>query len=531
MDCIIYIRWSSAVQAQGSSLVRQRDDCRRHAERHGWNVVDELIDDGVSAYSGAHVKVGALAKFISAANMGQWSSGITLLMERLDRLSRQGFDDTYELIKQLGKAGVTIATVDGDRLYRPNAAPGMTEVMEILIKASLAHEESEKKAARLASAWKAKRDRLSAGESLVMTSRAPAWLRVEGVGGDRRFVVVPERGEVVKRIFEDTARGIGKATIARDLNREGVPTFGRAEGWHPSYVQKILNNPSVLGEMQPGSKPRSGKRQLTGDPIPGYYPAVVDAGLHARATASMAGRARRSTGRGRSLVNLLSGIAKCRECGSAMTFRGKGLKQRASGAWVREDYLICDSYQRGKGCTNGTHFNYVALEARVLDSALSVAMRDDHFAAPAEVIALEQAIAERARDRDGKRTRAATAMTLHLESGRPEPKAAWLDLSAAADADDDLIEELRGKLIVARGAVPPAQHAKRVRELRGQLEAVDEDDRFAARTRVMGALHELVETITCGTKEGRPHVEMIARHDLGNQGKAQRLRWVVSAPR
>lgn len=133
---------------------------------------------------------------------------------------------------------------------------------------------------------------------------------------------------------------------------------------------------------------------------------------------------------------------------------GKGLKQRASGAWVREDYLICDSYQRGKGCTNGTHFNYVALEARVLDSALSVAMRDDHFAAPAEVIALEQAIAERARDRDGKRTRAATAMTLHLESGRPEPKAAWLDLSAAADADDDLIEELRGKLIVARGAVP-----------------------------------------------------------------------------
>ena len=145
---------------------------------------------------------------------------------------------------------------------------------------------------------------------------------------------------------------------------------------------------------------------------------------------------------------------------------GKGLKQRASGAWVREDYLICDSYQRGKGCTNGTHFNYVALEARVLDSALSVAMRDDHFAAPAEVIALEQAIAERARDRDGKRTRAATAMTLHLESGRPEPKAAWLDLSAAADADDDLIEELRGKLIVARGAVPGSTREARPRVAR-----------------------------------------------------------------
>ena len=258
MDCIIYIRWSSAVQAQGSSLVRQRDDCRRHAERHGWNVVDELIDDGVSAYSGAHVKVGALAKFISAANMGQWSSGITLLMERLDRLSRQGFDDTYELIKQLGKAGVTIATVDGDRLYRPNAAPGMTEVMEILIKASLAHEESEKKAARLASAWKAKRDRLSAGESLVMTSRAPAWLRVEGVGGDRRFVVVPERGEVVKRIFEDTARGIGKATIARDLNREGFPPSAARRAGTRLTCRRYSTTPASSARCSPEASPGLG---------------------------------------------------------------------------------------------------------------------------------------------------------------------------------------------------------------------------------------------------------------------------------
>jgi DNA invertase Pin-like site-specific DNA recombinase len=36
MNTVIYIRWSSAEQSKGSSLERQRDDCRRYAEAKGW---------------------------------------------------------------------------------------------------------------------------------------------------------------------------------------------------------------------------------------------------------------------------------------------------------------------------------------------------------------------------------------------------------------------------------------------------------------------------------------------------------------
>jgi hypothetical protein len=36
------------------------------------------------------------------------------------------------------------------------------------------------------------------------------------------------------------ASGIGKRLIARRLNEEKVPTFGKASNWGQSYVQKIL---------------------------------------------------------------------------------------------------------------------------------------------------------------------------------------------------------------------------------------------------------------------------------------------------
>ena len=522
MECIIYIRWSTTVQARGSSLERQTEDCRRHAAYKGWNVKDTLCDDGVSAYSGEHVQQASkLARFLDDAEAGKLPEGIILLTERLDRLSRQGYDELYFWMKRITAAGVILATVDGDKEYRPGRF-ALAEVMEILIKAEVAHDESAKKASRLAAAWKGKRKRLENGETFVMTARAPAWLRVEG--SPRRFAVIPERAEIVRRIYEDTANGVGKATIARDLNREGVATFGRATGWHSSYVQKILAGTTVLGEMQAGSKARGGKRHFVGEPVAGYYPQIVDEGLHARALASMAGRARRTAGKGRRLVNLLSGLCKCR-CGQSMTFRGKGAKRRASGEIVQEDYLVCDSYQRGRGCDNRTHYNYVALEVKVLNAVLSVALKDAHFSAPAEVVEIEKLIAKHVRLRDQTRVRATSAMKLHIDTNEAEPKAYWEELSALANAEDLEIDRLQGRLFAARGAVPPEEHAQRVLELRRSLEAPDEDLRFASRTRVMAALHELVTCIVFSMAEGRPHIEMTNRHDLGSSGKAVRISW------
>lgn len=81
-----------------------------------------------------------------------------------------------------------------------------------------------------------------------MTARCPAWLRLTP---DRRsYEVMPERAEIVRGIFEDTANGLGMFSIATRLNRAGIPAFEGKNGWYQSYVAKTLGNRAVLGEFQ-----------------------------------------------------------------------------------------------------------------------------------------------------------------------------------------------------------------------------------------------------------------------------------------
>ncbi|WP_375383303.1 recombinase family protein [uncultured Sphingomonas sp.] len=492
MDAVIYIRWSSAEQGRGSSLERQQEECRRHAALKGWNVIAEMIDDGVSAFKGQHAAVGELGRFVAGVEVGAYPDGVVLLAENLDRLSREQAKKVFAWMYRVTELGVIVATVEGDRRYdRDNL--NMAAIIEVIVKAQLANEESEKKASRLSAAWASKRGRLAGGERIVLTSRAPAWLRVEG--SPPRFAVVDDRAATIRRIFRDTVAGLGKHHIARNLNLDGIETFGRAKGWHGSYVQKILNSAAVLGEFQPGRKPRGERRTAVGEAVVDYYPRIVDADLHAAATRAISGRQRRVAGRGRRLTNLFSGLATCGECGSKMTFRGKGLRRRADGTEIREDYLVCDSYQRGCGCGNGHHFNYADWSSGVLTAILHAAMSDRHFSSPDVVRPIEIEIAESVRVRTATNARAENALALHLETGRAEPKAKWLEAAREVDEHDVTIRRLQARLVEARGAVSPEEHLRRIQALQNTLEDDDDQIRFVARSRVMEAVHELVATM------------------------------------
>lgn len=358
-------------------------------------------------------------------------------------------------------------------------------------------------------------------------------MRVEG--NPPAFVLVPERAAIVQRIFDETVAGLGKAIIAKRLNQEGVPTFGRAAGWHSSYIQKILSSPTVLGDMQPGRKSRGTARVLVGDPIAGYYPSVVDAELVARAHRSMASRSRRVAGRGRRLVNLFSGIAKCGACGERMTFRGKGERVRADGERVNEDFLVCDSYQRGRGCTNKHHFNYLAWETAVLNAILARAMGDERFSSRQEVRGLEVELAELVRLRDASIRKRDVLRELYAVQELDDLKVSYLEHGAAAKQRDVSIADMRTRIITARGAVSPEEHQKRIADVFDEMEHPDEEKRFEARSRVMDAVHELVESmafnptppivqvttrggISCAiewTSGQGPHAEFFYRYDEG----------------
>lgn len=167
MDCVIYMRWSSAEQGKGSTLERQRSDCRKHAAESGWNIHSELVDDGISAFKGDHVNHGALGRFVGDVRDGRFPDGVVLLCEKLDRLSRQEPGRVFLWMMELADAGVIVATVDGQRQYSKGNFD-MAAIIEVVVKAQLSHEESEKKSQRLAAAWAAKRRRLEEGESFVV---------------------------------------------------------------------------------------------------------------------------------------------------------------------------------------------------------------------------------------------------------------------------------------------------------------------------------------------------------------------------
>jgi hypothetical protein len=156
--------------------------------------------------------------------------------------------------------------------------------------------------------------------------------------------------------------GRGQQSIAVALNTESVPTFGRAEMWHKSYVKKILENSAVIGEFTPHTVTHDsrGKKMRRPEPaLPNYYPAVVDGETFARVQAMRAGGRRQPSPKGPKVTYLVAGLAKCGRCGSTMTRVVKG----PNGGRPR---LVCTRAKAGAGC----EYKAVLLEA-VEDAVLA----------------------------------------------------------------------------------------------------------------------------------------------------------------
>lgn len=244
-----YIRMSSDLQLRGDSLRRQLEASTTYAAANGLDLVDEsrLADIGVSAFKGANVAEGALGRFLDAAKAGKVPAGSFLLVESLDRLSRQEVRKSLGIFLSIIDAGVNIVTLADNRVY--TAQKTETELVDLLtslVIMSRAHEESQTKSRRVGAAWANKRAR---ARSQPLTATCPAWLRLSS---DRtRYEVIEDRAAVVRRIFEESASGVGNYSITRRLNMDRVSHFGRSKGWHQSYVSKILKNRAVIGEFQP----------------------------------------------------------------------------------------------------------------------------------------------------------------------------------------------------------------------------------------------------------------------------------------
>src|SRR5438445_10301371 len=106
--CFSYIRISSEQQTRGHGIQRQMEASAKYAQDHGFDLQESLEDIGVSAWSGANVgPEGALGRFLTAAKEGKIPAGSVLLVESLDRISRQQVRKSLGLFLSIIDAGIT----------------------------------------------------------------------------------------------------------------------------------------------------------------------------------------------------------------------------------------------------------------------------------------------------------------------------------------------------------------------------------------------------------------------------------------
>jgi DNA invertase Pin-like site-specific DNA recombinase len=339
-----YIRFSTPEQQKGDSDRRQTELSRKYAEAHGLTLDENLTyrDLGVSAFDKSNIRNGELGAFLRAIDSGAVEPGSYLLVESLDRLSRAKVTDALEVFMSIINRGIRLVTLaDGREYSKEKINEQFTELIISIVVMSRAHEESLTKSRRLKEAWKAKRGRIGDAK---LTEIAPAWLKLND---DRTaYSLVPDRVELVQRMFEWSKDGIGSETIARRLNQQGLPNWGTrsADQWHASYIKKILDNRAVLGEFQPHTIV-DGKRVPEGDPALDYFPQIVSDEDFVLAKKARQSRRTNSAGRkGETFSNLFSGILRCGYCNGTMVYVNKGHDG------PRGKLLVCTGAKAGKGC-------------------------------------------------------------------------------------------------------------------------------------------------------------------------------------
>lgn len=348
---------STDLQLKGDSRRRQLAASQAYAEAEGLELADDsqLEDIGISAFKGANVRDGALGQFLEAVKAGSVERGSYLLVESLDRLSRETILPAHTLFLSIVQAGINLVTLTDGRVYRAEST-NLVDMITSLVIMERAHEESKTKSLRVGAAWKNKRLKAASGQP--MTARCPAWLRLSA---DRQsYELIPERVEIVRQIYADATSGIGMYSVATRLNRSGIPAFMGKNGWHQSYIAKTLENRAVLGEFQPHVK-LDGERIPDGDPVVGYFPAIITEeqfyqAQHAKAQRRVGGKGRKGPG----YTNLFTGLARCAYCDSSIAFENKGSSTKGGGT-----YLVCGSAQRGRGCVKA-RWRYQDFEASFL---------------------------------------------------------------------------------------------------------------------------------------------------------------------
>ena len=293
----MYVRISEDRNGAGLGVERQREDCHALAERLGWTITEDYVDNDVSAFSGKPRP--EYRRLLTDLGEGRADA---VLVWHTDRLHRSLLElEEYVSLAERRKIMTQTVTAGELDLSTPSGR------MLARILGSVARQEVEHKAERT------RRAHLQAAQQ----GRWRGGARPFGYEADAVNVREGEAAELV-RMSEAVLAGQTLGALSRDLNERGIlSTTGRP--WEFTTLRQVLLRPR-----------NAGLSTYRGEVLGlGRWPALVPEPTW-RAVVDLLTDPGRHTGGVNVPRWLLAGIATCGSCGGLVR-SGSVASNRAAG--------------------------------------------------------------------------------------------------------------------------------------------------------------------------------------------------------
>ncbi|MBB5709419.1 recombinase family protein [Sphingomonas xinjiangensis] len=478
MEAILYVRWSTKDQSKGDTERRQIELGASICRQRGWTLAETLIENGKSAYHGRNrAEGGKLYEVEERAARGELA-GKVLIVEAMDRLSRQEPLESVTLLNRLAKRGLTICESSTGTIYdAQRISEHWAHLLIAFARAGEAHDSSRIKAKRVSAAWRRTQTDLTTKKGADDPRLCPAWMEVI----DGKFTVIEDRADIIRGIFERSANGYGLRLIAKWAQEERQRLGWPKATWHIRNVTNMLHDRRVLGEYQPMMRTENGGRSKAGEAVK-RYPAIVTLELWHQVMSGL--ESRKGTGGPRQkCANVLSNLCRCTyrapgsnlPCGSRMTLR----RQKRGPAQI-----TCSDFSRAGECTCNAAYRYDDILAGVLDNLLSLAMP-----APSTIGQHSRVPVLRA-ELTTKRKRLEEMADRLMEQDDEVLEAAFRRFKAKVDVEAAELKALEAHEEKRTHATDPHAVAEQALALREQM-ATDAD----ARIKVQSYLGQLIDVI------------------------------------
>lgn len=346
-----YIRFSTPEQAKGASYARQKEKLeewfnKRKDEYSLEMAGEEFYDLGVSAWDGSNVHDGKLGLFLLKIQTGEIQKGSYLVVENLDRVSRDDILPALKIFSDIIKAGVSLVTLNDNQEYTEEKLKANDHLIYTIIGTfQRGKHESETKSGRVRDAMTRKRNNLS---NIKWDSNYPCWLVLNPAKTE--FAIIEEKANVIRRIFSDYDKGISTNTIALNLQNEGIPrpyhkkTKISKNIWHVATVMDYLTSRSVIGEFQPRERQKGNKRIKldVGPVVENHYPPIIEREQFLRVWAKIHTKKKVRGRRTEGFVNIFRGMLRCPYCGANMMLNRQTL-YRGGKAYAKSEAFLCEN--------------------------------------------------------------------------------------------------------------------------------------------------------------------------------------------